>query len=176
MWDSIINEYEGPLEDTRFTIHQEYGVENWGWVLTDRDGNPTPDNRWHLWRYCDPHGYAHILEIEDTHDYYLKLVVKRIYLQAKFTERYGFTAWTRRLDEEQEEEASIQRKDEQNLFNAFQEENNWLLKRAAENLERGKVNPTNPEKESIMSYSGQGHRSRVTRPLEDREGGLVIPE
>ena len=176
MWDDMMNEYVGEIEDPRYTIHQEFGQENWGWVLTDGQGYPIPDHSWHIWRRCDPHGWAHIIQIEDKHGHYLHLILKRLYLQAKFTDRYGHRAWGRQVDDEHSKEAEVQQKDKESLFNAFQEENKWLLNRAKENFERGRIAPTNPTHESIVSYPGQVNRSRIVRPLDDREGGLVIPE
>lgn len=173
LWDNIINEYEGPAEDPRYTIHKEYGELNFGWVLTDNTGRPLQENKWHLWRWCEPHGWAHILGLEDTHGYYLRLVQRRLYMQAKYTDRYGFRGWTKKLDEDQTKEQEIQRKDQEYMFQSFQEENDWLMKRAMENFDRGVVAPTNPTKDSIISYPGQRNRSRIIRPLEDREGGLI---
>ena len=45
-----------------------------------------------------------------------------------------------------------------------------------ENFDRGVVAPTNPEKETIVSYGGQTNRSKIVRPLDDEEGGLIVPE
>ena len=176
MWDDIINEYSGSIEDPRYTIHQEFGEENWGWVLTNGDGSPIPENSWHIWRRCDPQGWAQVIQIEDEHGFYLHLVLKRLNLQARFTDKYGHRAWSRRLDDEHTGEAAIQQKDKEYLFQAFQEENTWLLRKAKENFHRGKVAPTNPTRESVISYPGQINRTKTVRPLEDREGGLVIPE
>jgi len=174
LWDNIINVYEGQdSSDPRYTIHRKFGELNFGFVLTDNFGGPISDNKWHLWRYCDPHGYAHILPIEDHHDHYLKLVQKRLYLQAKFTDRYGFRAWNHKLDDDLTAEQQIQQKDREYAFKSFQEENDWLMKKAMDEFGRGNVAPTNPTKDSIISYPGQRNRSRIIRPLEDREGGLI---
>lgn len=175
MWDDIINGDAGPIEDTRYTIHEEYGELNFGYVLTDNVGAPLPDGSWHIWRLCEPHGWGHIVQIEDNHNYYLKLMLKRLYLQAKISDKYGHRAYSRHLDQEAEDEAAIMRKDKQALFDAVQEENSWLMQRAMDNFGRGKFAPTNPQKETITSYGGQTHRSRLSRPLDDTEGGLVIP-
>jgi len=174
LYDNIINEYEGLLEDPRYTINKKFGETNFGFVLTDNIGRPLSDCSWHLWRYCDPFGFAHIIKIEDHHDYYLKLVQKRLYLQAKFTDRYGARAWAHKLDEDQTKEQNNQQKDREYMFKSFQEENNWLMKRAMDEFGRGNIKPTNPKYESIISYSGQRNRSRIIRPLTDKEGGLVI--
>ena len=173
MWDSIINEYEGELEDPRFTIHEEFGALNFGFVLTDNVGSPILENAVHLWRHCWPHGWAHILKLESTESEYLKLVLRRLHIQAKFTDRYGFRAWTRRLDEEHSEENEKMMADRQYAQQCLHEENKWLINKAKENYERGNIAPTNPTRDVITSYSGQTNRSKIERPLTDEEGGLV---
>ena len=50
------------------------------------------------------------------------------------------------------------------------------FRKAMENFEHGITAPTNPMKESIISYAGQKNRSRIIRPLDDEEGGLVLPD
>ena len=172
LWDNIINTYEGSLEDPRYTIHREFGELNFGFVLTDNNKAPLADCKWHLWRWCEPHGWAHIVGIEDHHDRYLKLLQKRLYLQAKFTDRYGFRAWNHKLDDDLTAEQQIQQKDREYAFKSFQEENDWLMKRAMENFGRGHAAPTRPTKDVITSYPGQSNRSRIIRPLTDKEGGI----
>jgi hypothetical protein len=79
------------------------------------------------------------------------------------------------MDEEAEEIQEKKQSDAEYLNQAVQEENAWLLRRAMDNFDRGVTKPTNPEKEQIISYPGQSHRSRVSRPITDEEGGLVVP-
>lgn len=174
LWDDIINEYEGPLDDPRYCINKNHGTINFGFVLTDNTGKPLEDGSFHLWRYCWPHGWAHIIKIEDTHEKYLRLLLKRLYLQAKITDKYGFKAYSRKRRDEEEEEDLIKQKDKDSLFQAFQEENDWLLRKAKENYLSGKIAPTNPTKETIVSYPNQTNRTKTLRPLEDHEGGLVV--
>jgi hypothetical protein len=176
LWDDIINQYEGNLDDPRFTIHKEHGTLNFGFVLTDGQGYPTPDNTWHVWRLCIPHGWAHVIQVQDNHEEYLKLLVKRLHLQARFTDRYGFKAWGHHMDDEAEEQREKKQLDQEDLFGAFQKENDWLLKRAQENYMSGKIAPTNPQKQSIISYPGQVNRTATSRPLDDEEGGLYVPK
>lgn len=177
LWDSIINEHEGPIEDPRFTIHEEFGQLNFGFVLKDRFGRPQNDEAWHIWRWCyDAGGVAHILRLEDDHPYYLHLVLNRLHLQAKFTDKYGFKAWNRKTDADQAA-LDLKRKQHQDeMFEAVQAENAWLTRKAMENFSRGMTAPTNPQKETIMAGAGINYHSRLQRPLEDHEGGLVVPD
>ena len=175
MWDDIINEYVGSMEDPRFTIHYEHGCENWGFVLTDGDGAPIPEGSWHIWRLCEP-GWAHIMKIEDKHDYYLKLLIRRLDLQARWSDKYGAKSWNRKQAVDADEIKERKQAQHQELFDAVQDENSWLMKKAMENFERGHSAPTNPTKDSIISYPNQTNRSRIVRPLDDTEGGLIIPE
>lgn len=177
MWDNIINQWEGPIEDPRFTIHYEYGHLNFGFVLKDRLGGPQADNTWHLWRWCyDAGGVAHILKIEDKDPQYLRLVLRRIALQARITDRYGFRAWGRKLGDEQDEANERMMKDRDALFQAVQEENSWLTKRAMENFGRGMTAPTRPTKDIIMSGKGITNKTKIQREITDKEGGLYVPE
>lgn len=174
LYEDFINQYEGSIDDPRYYINSDYNRLSFGFVLTDNIGNPLPDNSWRVWRWCEPvRAYAHILKIDDDHDYYLRLILKRLYLQAKYTDRYGHRAWNRKLEEEQNETAEIRKKDQENLQHAMMEENSWLVKRAGENLLSGKVAPTNPTVEKITSYPGQTNRTKIERPLTDDEAGLV---
>lgn len=174
LWENIMNANSGSLEDPRYTINYSYGNLNFGWVLTDNEGFPLPDNSWHLYRLCWPHGYAHILKIEDTHNYYLKLVLNRLFKQAQFTERYGARAWNHKLDDEHTEEVEQQQKDKEYMMKCFQEENDWLLRKSMESFGRGQIKPTNPTKDIIFSGRGVSNRSRIVRPLTDREGGVYV--
>jgi len=176
LWDIIINEDSGELEDPRYTVNHEYGEMNFGFVLTDGTGKPLEDGSWHIWRWCYPHGVAHIIKLESLEPDYLRLVVKRLFIQAQWTNKYGFRSYNRLLDKVREEDRTQLMKDRQALFDATQEENRWLMKRAIDNAASGNINPTNPTKDSIISYPGQSNRSRIVRPLDDKEGGLYIPE
>jgi hypothetical protein len=172
IWDDMMNQYEGELEDPRFTIHREHGEEVWGFVTTDGDGAPIPEGAWHVWRLCEPHGWAHVVRVESKEGDYLELLVNRLYIQANFRERYGDIAWNRNTRFE-DEEAQIKAQDaHQEMFEAVQEENAWLTRTARDNMARGVTAPTNPMKETITSYAGQKNRSRLSRPLRDEDVGL----
>lgn len=177
MWDNIINDYMGPLDDPRFIIHNKYGEMNFGLVTSSSgDRSPDLDNHWHLWRMCDPHGWAHIVRIEDTHGQYLKLLLNRLHLQGRFSDRYGHLAWTRKLDDDSEEVREKMQRDREDLHRAVQEENKWLMRRVKDNFERGITAPTRPQKETVFSAPGINHRSTLRRDLTDEEGGLIVPE
>lgn len=175
MWDDIMNEYTGSIEDGRFNIHAEHGQENWGFVLTDGTGAPIPKETWHIWRLCDPRGYAHIVEIESETGDYLRLLLDRLYLQATYRLAHGDIAWNRKVLADQEEAKEKGQQAQSNIFEAVQEENSWLTKKAMENMDRGIVAPTNPQHESIISFPNQKKRTKTIRPLEDEDVGLVTP-
>jgi hypothetical protein len=143
--------------------------------MRNSDGSPRVDESWHVWRHCWPYGWAHVVKVESKEPEYLALLTRRLYLQANVQEKYGDKEYRKRLEEANEEEQEKEQKKTQELFDAVQDENAWLLKAAMENFASGKVAPTNPTKDSIISYPGQENRSRIVRPLEDEEGGLIIP-
>ncbi len=172
IWDDMMNQYEGELEDPRFSIHREHGEEVWGFVTTDGDGAPIPECAWHVWRLCDPHGWAHVVRVESKEGEYLELLTNRLHTQARFRDRYGSIAWNRQARDEQEDAQEKAQDAHQEMFEAVQEENSWLTRNARDNMSRGITAPTNPQKETITSYAGQGHRSRLSRPLEDADVGL----
>lgn len=172
MWDNLMNQYEGELEDPRFTIHREHGEEVWGFTMTDGRGAPIPEQAWHVWRLCEPHGWAHIIRIDYKSESYLKLLINRLHIQSRFREKYGDIAWNRHIDQEQTVEQQKKQDDKQRLFEACQEENKWVMRNAMDNFQRGKTAPTNPQKETISSFAGQTHRSKLIRPLDDADVGL----
>lgn len=172
IWDDIMNQYTGKLEDPRFTIHREHGEEVWGFTTTDGRGEPIPECAWHVWRLAEPHGWCHVVRIDSKHDQYLKLLADRLHLQAKYRDRYGDIAWNRKTRDDNEEAQRKAQALHQEGFEAVQDENAWLLKNARDNMSRGIVKPTNPMKETIASYAGQTHRSKLERPLEDSDVGL----
>jgi hypothetical protein len=172
IWDDMMNQYEGELEDPRFSIHREHGEEVWGFVTTDGDGAPIPEGAWHLWRLCEPHGWAHVVRVEDKSEEYLRLMINRLHIQSRFRDRYGDIAWNRNTRTE-DEEAQIKAQDaKQEMFEAVQEENSWLTRNARDNMARGKTAPTNPTIEKVMSFPGQKKHTATSRPLEDVDVGL----
>jgi hypothetical protein len=172
IWDDLMNQYEGELDDPRFSIHREHGEEVWGFVTTKGDGSPIPECAWHVWRLSEPHGWTHIVRIDSKHDQYLGLLINRLHIQREFRDRYGNIAWNRLTRDEQETAQVKMQEDQQEAFEAVQDENAWLLKNARDNMSRGITAPTNPQKETITSYAGQTNKSRTSRPLDDHDVGL----
>lgn len=190
LWDNFINRDSGMIEDSRFTINIEYGHLNFGHVLVNRHGEPIleqtdydkewcPNNygAWHVWRCCKPAGaWAHILRLESTEGDYLSLVNYRLNAQAKWGDRYGSKSYNRLLETMKEEEREQMMKDRTEMMQAFQSENKWMVKKAADNFASGVSRPTNPTKDVISSFSGQTNRSRIVVPRTDREMGIWTPD
>ena len=172
-FDPVMNTYEGKLDDPRFTIHCDEGTnqEVWGWVLRNPDNSPIRENLWHIWQ-IHQYGWSHVTSILSTDPRYLTLLARRLYLQGRFTDKYGAKAYTRNVRNMQAEEKERQKKDLEEMNMAVQQENSWLLRRAMDNLGRGVVAATRPQKDIIMSYGGQGNKSRIIRDITDKEGGI----
>lgn len=176
LYEGMMNQYSGGIEESRYTINAHGGEEIWGYILTDNNNRPLPEEKWHCWRLCEPYGWAHVFDIKSKDPDYLKTLLNRLWLQARITEKYGFKAYARYLREEKEKEHEKQLKDEDDLFHDVQKENHWLWSKAMDEYSRGNIKPTNPEKDVIMSYKGQDKRSKITREITDGEGGLVLPD
>jgi hypothetical protein len=172
IWDDMMNQYTGKLEDPRFTIHREHGEECWGFVTTDGDGAPIPEGAWHVWRLCEPHGWAHVVRIDSKNGQYLRNMVERLHIQARFRDRYGDIAWNRHMDMEQQLAQQAKQKTSDEGFEAVQEENAWLTRNARDNMARGITAPTNPTVEKVISYPGQKNKTATSRPLDDSDVGL----
>lgn len=173
-YENVMNIYTGKIEDPRFNIHIEYDQEVWGWVLRNPDNSPKEDGSWHIWQIHD-HGWSHVCPVLSSDPNYLSTLARRLHLQGKMVDKYGKYAYAKGLTEESEERRQKRLEDLREIEDEVHKENSWLMKRAMENLSRGHINPTNPQKEQIMTYPGQSHRSRVSRPLTDEEGGLIVP-
>lgn len=175
MYDDVMNQYTGKLDDPRFCIGRYADEEVWGFVLTDNTKMPVREDKWHIWRLCWPYGWCHIAPVQSDHSEYLKLLARRLNVQARYKAKHGDRQWTRKLDADATEEQERQQQQELAMFDAVQEENSWLMRRAMNNFESGIVAPTNPQKENIISYPGQVNRTKTVRPIDDEEGGLIIP-
>lgn len=171
LYDDIMNQYTGSMEDPRFTI----GPDTWGFCPTDGDGAPLPENRWHCWRLCDT-GWAHIFDVRSKEPSYLKKICDRLYVQAKLTAKYGPQAYIQYMKEEREKQQEKDLADRDQLFEDVQKENSWLMNKAMENFKSGVTAPTNPTRDSIYSYPGQVKRSKGVVPISDEEGGLILPD
>lgn len=175
-YDELTNRYYGSLEDPRWMICESFGREVWGWVLTDNLGNPLKDCTWHIWSLKKDFGYSHVQNIASTEPSYLKKIVDRLGREKIYKAKYGPFLWNKKMRQDEEErQAKLQDQKDQEYFDMMNE-NKWLIRKAQENMERGHVEATNPTKEIISSYSGQTNRSKIVRPLSDKEGGLYLPD
>lgn len=175
-YDDITNSYYGPLDNPRWVIGEQYGQEVWGWVLTDNVGAPIPDETWHIWSLARDYGWSHVSNIASLEPDHLNRIVNRLGQEKLYRAQYGAVKWARKLREDQEAFEQSQMNARHNLFGDVQKANKSAMKTVMENLERGIVNPTRPTKDIISSYAGQGNRSKITREITDREGGLIVPE
>jgi len=172
LYDDVMNSYTGSFEESRFNIHNELGQELWGFPLTDGHGNPIPENAWHIWRNQWPHGMCHVVKIENLDSGYLNILLSRLHLQANVPAR----KYQRRMAEEAEEKRLKEQKQTLDLMGDVQSANAGFFNKIKDNAARGLWAPTNPTRDQIISYPGQRNRSRIVRPLEDSEGGLVVPD
>ena len=175
--DNVMNEYYGKLDDPRWHIQEFSGQEIWGYPLTLPDGSPKPDETWHIWQLNrDKGGWNHVSNIASREPNHLMRIVRRLGREKLYKARYGAMEWNHKMrqDDEDLEARKQDAKDQQ--FRDIQGENKWLTRKAMENLERGVVNATRPTKDIIASFAGQGNRSKITREITDREGGLILPD
>lgn len=174
LWDHMfINQYESP---DRYSINTKYNALNFGYVLTDGNEDPIPDNKWHLWRLTRPHGWSHIFTIDHPENFhYLKTIVTRLFIEAQWVDTYGPLSYSHFLNELRLEKQQKLQDGNAAEFADIQKENAWFLKKVKENAERGITKPTNPQKETIASFAGQTSKTRITRPMSDTEGGLIVP-
>lgn len=179
LWDSMVNSYLGELDDPRYPIAENsfrLGELVMGHVLTNGKGIPTPDGHWHIWRWCEPaRAWAHVINVDSTDELYLRLLVKRLWLQAKFNDKFGFRGYQRMMEEADLEQRAKLQDEKQDLMKEINKANSGMMSRAMSNFEYGRTAPTNPMHESVMSYPGQKNKSKVVRPMTDEEGGFVLP-
>lgn len=179
LYDDILNADTGSLEDPRYYIGRYPGLgeqEIWGHPLKNRDDSPALDQAWHLWRLCRPYGWAHVLRIDETHDRWLKFCLSRLYLADQISSKYGHRAWNTYQREEQLVARQNKIDDLNELLMDTTKENKWLLNQAMESFHRKQIAATSPTRDVITSYAQQSNHSRITRPLTDKEGGLVVPD
>lgn len=174
LYDDVINCYTGSLEDPRFSINERFGCEVWGWPLLDNEGEPIKENRWHIWR-LHAHGWSHVIDVASRRPDHLSKIVEKLARAAKLAdmnrlERMNF------LQEEQELVVKKKQEAAEDLWKETQKANSKLMRTAAENFAMGKTAPTNPTKDIITSYKDQVNRSKITRTITDKEGGLILPD
>ena len=185
LWEQIVmNADAGEVEDPRYEINSKFGELNFGYpVMQSQEDRPlsAPNIQggglWHLWRLSRPHGWCHVVALESKEPEYLKMVAFRLHLQATYNDKYGHNGYGKYLETLDQEQREREMRDHESMMGDIQDANGWFMKKAMENMERGHTAPTNPQKESIMSYAGQENRSRVIRPLDDSdiESGLILP-
>jgi len=163
----VMNDYSGPADNPRHAVCEFAGELCFGTPWPPR--NPAPDNRWHLWRLNPYAGWVHVYVIESTEPDYLSKLTESLYVQDKITSKYGHKAYRQHREEIREALAEKDRELEGEKMTAWQTSNKEMLDKAKDNLTRGKVDPTNPIKETISSFPGQTHRSTLKRPLEDED-------
>lgn len=182
LWDDVVNNYIGPLEDPRYAVQEnsfKAGELVMGHILSNGQGEPTEDGHWHIWRLVDAKGvpsWCHVINIDCKDPQYLNLLVKRIWLQDQYNKRYGHRGYQRMM-----EEADIARRakiqdEKADLMNEISKINSAMVNRAMYNFEHGRVAPTRPKKDIIVSGAGLKKRSKITRDITDREGGLILPD
>ena len=155
----------------------EYNQLVMGHVLTNGKGEPTPDGTWHIWRWCEPaRAWAHIINIDSKDKVYLNILVHRLWLQDQFNSRYGNRGYMQMMEEADLAKRAKMQDDKQDLMKDISKANSAMMSRVRDNYLSGKVDATAPTRESIISYPGQGNKSRTVRPLSDLEGGLVLPD
>jgi len=171
LWDDVMNKYYGSLEDPRYQIQESFGQEVWGWAVTDGKGAPILDETWHVWRLSQV-GWHHIIQIKSKEPQYLNRVLESIWEQ-KLVEKYGRKAIIRMKEEQAEAAMEKTNQQKTQAFEDLQKENKSAFRKAMENYERGYIEATDQTVDIITSYSGQGNRSRITRPSTDEDGGIV---
>ena len=164
--------YYGSLEDPRYSIDWHGGTRIFGWILSDGKGDPVLNENFHVWRWCDPVGWCHIAEILDRSPIYLQKTIDSLWEQ-KLVEKYGRKAVIRMKEAKAEAAMEKEAQQKAQAFEDLQKENKGMLRTIAENFAAGKVRPTNQVVETITSYNNQSNRSRIIRPSEDSDGGLV---
>lgn len=179
LWDDMVNEYTGKLGDPRYPIVENsirLGELVMGHVLSNGQGVPTPDGHWHLWRWCEPaRAWAHVINIDCKDKLYLKLLVERLWLQAKYNDKYGHRGYQRMMEQEDIERRTKMQDEKRDLMSEIHKANSAMMNRAMDNFERGHVEATRPTKDIITSGGGLTKRAKITREITDREGGLILP-
>lgn len=175
--DNVMNAYTGKADDPRWCINESFGQESWGYPITMPDGSPKPDETWHIWQLNrDACGWNHVSNIAGVEPSHLTRIVTRLWREKLYKARYGALEWNHQMRKDDEDRAAKAQDAKDQRFKDIQGENKWLTRKAMENLERGITAPSRPTKDIITSYAGQGNRSKMTREITDKEGGLILPD
>lgn len=180
LWDDMVNDYQGDILDPRYHIgvnSARCGELVMGHVLTNGQDIPTPEGNWHVWRWCEPaNAWAHVIAIESKDPEYQRLLVKRLWLQAKYNDRYGHRGYQKMVEQADLDQREKLQNEKSDLMKEISKANSSMMARVRDNFESGRTDPTRPMKETITSYAGQGSKRKLVRPATDEEGGIILPE
>ncbi len=180
LWDDMVNDYQGALEDPRYHIgvnSARAGELVMGHILTNGQDIPTSDGNWHVWRWCEPaSSWAHVIAIESKDPGYQRLLVKRLWLQASYNDKFGARGYQRLMEQADAAEREKMQADKADLMNEISKANQSMMSRVRDNFESGRTEPTRPMKETIISGAGLTSRRKMVRPATDEEGGIILPE
>ena len=173
---TVANDYEGELADPRYAINSKYGQLNMGFLPTDGSGAPQLEGRWHVWRLCDPHGWAHVFCCQSRDTIYLQRFLRLLYLQGQYNDKYRGRGYSKMLEELDLAKRTKLQDEKREAFAGLQDANQALVTRAKQNYLSGLYNKPPPKKDIICSYPGQVNRSKITRDLDetDKESGIVL--
>lgn len=175
--DLVMNTYTGQAADPRWNIHEFSGQEIWGYPLTLPDGSPKPDETWHIWHLNhDGGGWNHVSNIASVLPSHLNRIINRLGREKIYKAKYGAIDWMHKLRDDQEAFELAKQSEKDNLFKDISSANSGMMRRVMENYASGITAPTRPTKDIITSFAGQTNRSKITRDLTDREGGLIVPD
>ena len=180
MWDDFMSNHYGSLDDPRHVIGVPSGFteEVWGYPKKqDKSNAPVLDGTFHIWRLAKSVGaWAHIVQLVSKDPVYLQFVLDTLHFQAVYSAKYGHKALNRQKREQEQEQRQKEQSNKDQLFNDVNKANGKLIRDVMDNMDRGITAPTNPTKESILSYPNQKNRTKIITPLDDRSGGLIIPD
>ena len=129
LWEDVMTASSGSTVEPRYCIKASGNDLDWGWILTDGEENPLPENKWHLWRWCGDWGIAHVINIPSTDPDHLIKVVNRLKRQA-FLSNMSRKARMAFLQAEQEEDMLKKQAAADSRFKDTGNENKSLLKRS----------------------------------------------
>lgn len=180
LWDDMVNDYQGEIIDPRYHIgvnSARCGELVMGHVLTNGQDVPTPDGNWHVWRWCEPaSAWAHVIAIESKDPMYQRLLVKRLWLQAMYNDKFGAKGYQKLMEQADLDEREKLQNEKSDLMNEISKANSGMMSKVRDNFEHGRTEATRPMKETIVSAPGLSNKSKMVRPATDREGGMVLPE
>jgi hypothetical protein len=173
LYDTPMSDYTGKADDPRFSIDYSDGNLHFGYRPRQPNGAPVPERVWHLWWLRPLMGWCHVMPIAALSNPYMKLLLERLYCQVRCLDSESARVYVKKLYDAEKQAAVNAHLQEQDEFRQITKANKRLVRSAMENMERGIIDATNPQKDVIRSYAGQGHRSTLRVPVTEREGGLI---